>query len=250
MGNKKILTLIGLMIFALILGACGSKDDKDAGNASNDNVNAENDGSKDGNDSDEGSAGQSEYEANLAEADEVAREALEALMTVDYNKLYDLASPSLIEQLEGNSEEDSYVFEDYDPKDSPKVEHGVKLHDDFYRFQRYDTLYDEEQGVFWYRVQVLKPTTTYFHEETNDPNFVITENYDVLTEVSLTDYYFGVKKNEGKFVVSEIMNYLDSHKLITEKEADMAKESAYDIHERVPDSKLAEVYGDDSDIGF
>ena len=173
-------------------------------------------------------------------------------MTVDYHKLYDLGSDSLKKQMEEDIEESSYVVDDFNPENSPKVEHGVSLHDDFYSFDRYDTLYDEENNIFWYRIETIDPGT-YDHEDNNellDPKLVVTDDVDLMKDLYMTSNYFGVKKSGDEWKVSEITGFLESQTLISESEADTAKESKYTIHERPRGDKISEVYGDDSDIGF
>ena len=184
----------------------------------------------------------------------VSREVLKAFMTLDYHTLYDMGSSSLKEQMEGNAEDNTRVFSYFDKDNSPLIPYGVKLHDDYYGFERYDTLHNEEHGIHWYGIQVINPSNynppLERYEQLQDENFVITTDLEMLEDIGLMYYYFGVRKENTDWVVSNITISLESQQLISEKEADMAKERKTVIHQLVPKSKLAETYGDMSDQGF
>ena len=104
--------------------------------------------------------------------------------------------------------------------------------------------------MFWYGIETLPPYAIDLHEELIDADFVITENLEKMKNLLTNNFYFGVKKGENGWVVSEVTKHLEYQTLISESDAEMAKQSKHIFHERVPDSKLDEVYGDDSDIGF
>lgn len=249
MNNNKLLAIISLIIIVVTLSACGDKNNTEKITQNeNSSLNEKNTSDNDNNSSEPGDS-----EENIKEADAVARKVLEAFMTVDYHTLYDMGASSLKEQMEGDVEDSSFVLSEFDKNNSPLIPHGVSLHDDYYGFERYDTLQDEERGIYWYGIEVISPSiynTSVRSEKLFDENFAITSDLEVLERTTMMPYYFGIRKDGTDWVVSEVTIFLESQQLISEKEADLAKENKTVIHELVPKSKLAEVYGDMSDVGF
>src|SRR5699024_9325844 len=248
--NNKLLAIVSLIIIVVILSACGDKNNADDKITQNENSSLN---EKDTSSNDNNFFELSDSEENIKEADAIAREVLEAFMTVDYHTLYDMGASSLKEQMEGDVEDSSFVLSEFDKNNSPLIPHGVSLHDDYYGFERYDTLQDEARGIYWYGIEVISPSiynTSVRSEKLFDENFAIISDLEVLESTTTMPYYFGIRKEGTDWVVSEVTIFLESQQLISEKEADLAKENKTVIHELVPKSKLAEVYGDMSDVGF
>lgn len=251
MNNNKLLVIISLIIIVVILSACENKNNADKKIAQNENSSLN---EKDTSSNDNNFSELSDSEENIKEADAIAREVLEAFMTMDYHTLYDMGASSLKEQMEGDVEDSSFVFSEFDKNNSPLIPHGVNLHDDYYGFYRYDTLSDKGHGIYWYGIEIISPsiynTSLDISKRLLDKDFVITSDLETLKDVSVMPYYFGIRKEGADWVVSEVTIFLESQQLISEKEASMAKENKTVIHELIPKSKVAEVYGDISDVGF
>lgn len=259
--QRKIFLLAGIILTLLFLAACGN--DTENSNTNDNEVVDENvtaNASDNEEDDEEGPHYMNEYDRDSSESQEVAEQVKEALMTVDYNLLTEVASPTLMKQLNGEEDDDITdsnieLLEHFDADDSPKVPHGVTLHDEWYGFYRYDNFYEDDKKIFWYDVSVISPRSYEELEELSDSDFVITENLDVLLETSMEHYAFGIKRNEdGEFKVGAIKSSVTSFpivdKVIGSQSYTEAVSEGIAIHELLSKEDAKFEFGDDSDMGF
>ena len=220
---KKV--LIGGVSLALLLGACGSPNENEVSgnelNVNNQEVVNVNEEEVNKNDAD------TNINANelFKETDSIADEIRKLLAVRDYDTLKNkYASPSLLKQFEDG---------EFDVKEA--IPNAVEIAGDLYELHHFNDLYNPDDEIVWYEVNVLNDfihdnlqnnpdvtdedlkTGVDDHEEALKRSvFRITAGakYDVFT--------FGIKKdNDGDFKVSEMHFAISDHNYFKNTNPDM-----------------------------
>lgn len=174
-----------VVILSLLLSACGSTEDSNNQGDSDREENAVET-------VDEGV----EFQEVFDEADVVAHEIRKALMKYDGDALLEYASP-LLEEVIVNEHERPQL-----QQGEIRVPNGVELSGEIYNMYRFNPLFNEEDGIVLYRIDVLRSD---LHEDVAK-DFELSEigTYEDHPEIIL-DYIFeddGTDRNRtGKFYV-------------------------------------------------
>lgn len=238
---KKRLVIILSILFVLMVAAACSSSPEESEVKGNDKEVDQNEEVEDEEEIDN--------KDDFEEADKVADEFRIALMKADFDGMDKLASPNLSEQLR-DVEDDDYPFPSRIDEGEVMMPNSLEIIGDYYGFYRYDDLYDEDEGVVWYKVETLN-MIQYDDYEMSDDDIRFEENldilYDTMYDTPASRQYIPLKQDDdGEWKAGRLdINLPDSY---SQEERESAEATRTVINERPTKEEVEELINEDDDI--